>query len=67
MVFLSFKHFHGLYFWSMLIAGGGIIPYSIGFLLKFMNFTPDDMPWVDVSLITVGEYRNCAKQLPSVD
>lgn len=54
MVFLTFKHFHGLYFWSLLISGIGIIPYALGFLLKFMNITTGNTKWLAVVLLTVG-------------
>jgi hypothetical protein len=57
MVLLTFKHFHGLYYWSMVVSGVGIIPYSLGFLLKFMNVTTGGgARWLAVSLITVGWY-----------
>ncbi|EME80495.1 uncharacterized protein MYCFIDRAFT_14397, partial [Pseudocercospora fijiensis CIRAD86] len=56
MVFLSFTHFHGLYFWSLLVSGVAIIPYSLGFLLKFMNITTGSAQWLAVVLLTVGWY-----------
>jgi hypothetical protein len=37
--FLTFQRYGGVYFWSLLIAAAGIIPYSLGFMLKFMNIT----------------------------
>lgn len=57
IIFLTFKRFRGLYFWSMLISALGVIPYSLGFLLKFMNITvTGNIKWLAVVLLTVGWY-----------
>ena len=34
IIFSTFKHRQGLYFWSFFAATNGIVPYSIGFLLQ---------------------------------
>ncbi|KAJ6180401.1 hypothetical protein N7519_010862 [Penicillium mononematosum] len=39
-------------FWSMLIASVGILPYSVGYLLKFFGVT--SATWVPVTLLTIG-------------
>lgn len=52
LVFLTFKKYRGMYFWSMLSSAWGIIPYSLGFLLKFFNAT--DAMWLPITLLTVG-------------
>ena len=52
LVFLTFKKYRGMYFWSMLSSAWGIIPYSLGFLLKFFNAT--DALWLPITLLTVG-------------
>ena len=39
MIFLTFSRYRGLYFWSLLISGIGLIPYALGFMLKFLNIT----------------------------
>ena len=52
LVFLTFKKYRGMYFWSMLVSAWGIIPYSLGFLLKFFNAT--DAIWLLITLLTVG-------------
>ncbi|KAF9886920.1 hypothetical protein FE257_010661 [Aspergillus nanangensis] len=53
LVFVTFSQYRGLYFWSLLISSSvGLVPYSIGFLLKFFNLT--DATWLSVTLITVG-------------
>ena len=56
IIFLSFKRFRGLYFWSLLLSGLGIIPYALGFLLKFMMVTTGDSRWLAVVLLTIGWY-----------
>ena len=52
LIFMTFKRYRGLYFWSMLIASIGILPYSIGYLLKFFDLT--SATWLTVTFITVG-------------
>ncbi|KXT09958.1 hypothetical protein AC579_10269 [Pseudocercospora musae] len=56
MVCLTFTHFHGLYFASLLVSGVAIIPYSLGFLLKFMMITTGKAQWLAVVLLTLGWY-----------
>lgn len=56
MIFLTFKRYRGLYFWSLLLSGLGIIPYDLGFLLKFMNLAPGNLKWLAVTLLTIGWY-----------
>ncbi|CRG88983.1 hypothetical protein PISL3812_06018 [Talaromyces islandicus] len=52
MVLLSFKRFRGLYFWSLLLSVVlGVIPYSVGFLLKFFT---DTNVWISVTILTIG-------------
>ncbi|KAJ5183533.1 hypothetical protein N7492_001149 [Penicillium capsulatum] len=53
LVFVTFAQYHGLYFWSLMIASGlGLIPYSLGFLMKFFNLTT--ATWLPVTLLTIG-------------
>ncbi|KAJ5807014.1 hypothetical protein N7474_010606 [Penicillium riverlandense] len=52
LICLTFKRYRGPYFWSMLIASVGILPYSVGYLIKFFNLT--SATWVPVTLLTVG-------------
>ena len=56
MISLTFTRHRGLYYWSLLISSIGIIPYSLGFFLKFDNQTPGDLRWLSVVLLTVGWY-----------
>ncbi|CAL5869408.1 uncharacterized protein PFLUO_LOCUS3637 [Penicillium psychrofluorescens] len=52
LICLTFKRYRGPYFWSMLIASIGILPYSVGYLMKFFNLT--SVNWLPVTLLTVG-------------
>ncbi|KAL4811471.1 hypothetical protein BDV18DRAFT_9855 [Aspergillus unguis] len=55
LVFVTFSDYRGLYFWSLLISSSiGLIPYSLGFLLKFFNLTT--ATWLSVTFITIGWY-----------
>ncbi|KAL4919309.1 hypothetical protein BDW62DRAFT_43427 [Aspergillus aurantiobrunneus] len=55
LVFVTFSDYRGLYFWSLLVSSAvGLIPYSLGFLLKFFNLTT--ATWLSVTFITVGWY-----------
>lgn len=52
MILVSFRRFRGLYFWSLIISAVvGVIPYSVGFILKFFTLVP---PWVSCSILSVG-------------
>ena len=53
LVFLTFARYHGLYFWSLLVASFGIIPYSLGLVIKFFELTGDSQ-WVSELLLTIG-------------
>ena len=52
LIFLTFKRYNGMYFWSMLISSLGVCPYSIGYLMKFFKLT--DATWLPVTLLTIG-------------
>ncbi|GAB1200436.1 hypothetical protein APSETT444_009809 [Aspergillus pseudonomiae] len=39
LIFSIFKQYKGIYFWSLLISTAGILPYSIGFFMKFFDLT----------------------------
>ena len=39
LIFTTFKRWHGLYFWALLIASFGVIPYNVGFLVVFFQLT----------------------------
>jgi hypothetical protein len=56
MISLTFTRHRGLYYWSLMISSIGIIPYSLGFFLKFYNQAPGDLRWLPVVILTVGWY-----------
>lgn len=39
LIFTTFKQYSGLYFWSLLIASFGIIPYTLGWLVVYFSLT----------------------------
>jgi hypothetical protein len=54
LLFVTFAEYRGLYFWSLFISSSaGLLPYSLGFLLKFFNLTLD-IPWLPVTFLTIG-------------
>lgn len=55
LIFVTFSQYNGLYFWSLLsCAVLGVIPYALGFLLKFFNLTTV-LP-ISITLLTFGWY-----------
>ncbi|KAJ9193230.1 hypothetical protein DTO164E3_6852 [Paecilomyces variotii] len=55
LLFVTFSQYKGLYFWSLLCSAVvGVVPYSLGFLLKFFNLT--SARWLSVTFLTVGWY-----------
>lgn len=56
LIFATFQRFRGLYFWSLVISGLGIIPYSVGFLTKYFNILTGSARWASVFLLTIGWY-----------
>lgn len=54
LIFATFKHYRGLYFWSLLLSSSiGLVPYALGFLLKLFQLSDQ---WVSLSLLTIGWY-----------
>lgn len=39
LILTTFRRFRGLYFWSLIIASCGLIPYTIGLLIEFFELT----------------------------
>ncbi|KAK0337939.1 hypothetical protein LTR91_011779 [Friedmanniomyces endolithicus] len=39
LIFVTFRRFRGLYFWSLLAASFGIIPYDLGFIIEYFQLT----------------------------
>lgn len=55
LIFVTFAQYRGLYFWSLLISSAvGLIPYSLGFLLKFFRLASASTGWLPVTLLTIG-------------
>lgn len=52
IIFVTFKKQSGLYFWSFIISTAGLLPYSVGFLLKSLNF--QNLNWIYVIFMVVG-------------
>ncbi|MCJ1283395.1 hypothetical protein MMC26_002723 [Xylographa opegraphella] len=50
-VFLTFKRYRGLYFWSLLISSWGCVLHALGFILKFLVGTSW---WVPIPFIEIG-------------
>jgi hypothetical protein len=52
MILLSFRRRRGLYFWSLFLSAAlGVIPYSLGFLLKFFTNINSS---ISVTILSVG-------------
>jgi len=58
LILVTFQRYHGLYFWSLVVATFGIIPYSLGFLIKFFRLLDPsrDVGYVAVFFLTIGWY-----------
>lgn len=54
MALLTFKHYRGLYFYSVIISALAIIPYTIGFALDLLDVTDGRARYAAITLITVG-------------
>ncbi|KAJ5085741.1 hypothetical protein N7532_010512 [Penicillium argentinense] len=53
LIFVTFAQYRGLYFWSLFVSSAvGLIPYSLGFLMKFFNLT--SATWLSVTFLTIG-------------
>ncbi|KAJ3467255.1 hypothetical protein MRS44_004819 [Fusarium solani] len=37
LIFTTFKRFRGLYFWSLLVASFGVVPYAVGWLIDYFH------------------------------
>ncbi|KAJ5835325.1 hypothetical protein N7447_001351 [Penicillium robsamsonii] len=54
LLFLTFTHYHGLYFWTLLLSVVlGVIPHAIGYLLGFFALAP---LWLSLTISTIGFY-----------
>lgn len=37
LILTTFQHYHGLYFWSIVVASASIIPYVVGMVIMFFG------------------------------
>ena len=51
IIFSSFQKWTGLYFWSLLVASFGILPYNVGFLIFYFELTHN---WVGFIFSSYG-------------
>ncbi|KAF5013372.1 hypothetical protein FDECE_619 [Fusarium decemcellulare] len=51
LIFMTFKRRSGLYFWSILLASFGVIPYCVGWMIVYFDFTHD---YVGMIIDSVG-------------
>jgi hypothetical protein len=58
LVFFTFNRYRGLYFWSLIVAAFGLIPYALGFLIKFFQLLDpgQSVGYVAVVFLTLGWY-----------
>ena len=54
MTLLTFKHYRGLYFWSVIVSALAIIPYTVGFTLDLLDVVEGRPRYAAITLITVG-------------
>lgn len=54
LIFLTFRRYHGLYFWSLMLSTTlGLVPSGVGNLLHFFDIGP---LWLSLSLSNFGFY-----------
>ena len=41
LIFTTFTAYRGLYFWSLIVATTGLIPYAVGVILLYFRVTKD--------------------------
>ncbi|KAH8659744.1 hypothetical protein BGZ61DRAFT_565168 [Ilyonectria robusta] len=51
LIFMTFKRYRGLYFWSIFLASFGVIPYCVGWLIVHFELTHD---WVGMIIDSIG-------------
>lgn len=54
LLFLTFTHYRGLYFWMLLLSVIlGIVPHAVGYLMEFFSLAP---LWLSLTISTIGFY-----------
>ncbi|KAF2707150.1 hypothetical protein K504DRAFT_483326 [Pleomassaria siparia CBS 279.74] len=58
LILVTFNKYSGTYFWSLVVAGVGIIPYSLSLLIKYFQLLDPnaDVGYVAIVMLTVGWY-----------
>ncbi|KAM0424257.1 hypothetical protein ACHAPT_010629 [Fusarium lateritium] len=51
LIFTTFKHRRGLYFWSLLLAAFGVVPYTVGWLIDYFDLV---IKYVGMTICSVG-------------
>lgn len=51
LVFTTFRRYRGLYFWSLVLASFGILPYVLGFFVEYFRWS---YMTVGTSVVNVG-------------
>ncbi|KAF7548858.1 hypothetical protein G7Z17_g6791 [Cylindrodendrum hubeiense] len=51
LIFITFKKRTGLYFWSILLASFGAIPYCVGWIIVYFDLTYD---WIGMIIDSIG-------------
>ncbi|KAM5346536.1 hypothetical protein ACJ41O_009541 [Fusarium nematophilum] len=51
LIFMTFKRRSGLYFWSILVASFGVVPYAVGWLIGYFDLTAD---FVGMLMASIG-------------
>ena len=68
LALVTFQRYQGLYFWSLLVSAGGIVPYSVGFIVKFFRLLNPgrNEGYVAVVLLTIGWWGMVSGELTHV-
>ncbi|KAF1963997.1 hypothetical protein BU23DRAFT_84076 [Bimuria novae-zelandiae CBS 107.79] len=58
LILFTFNKYSGLYFWSLTVSSAGIIPYSLGFLIKFFQILDPNQSvgYIAVVMLSLGWY-----------
>lgn len=51
LIFATFKHRRGLYFWSILLAAFGVVPYTVGWLVEHFDL---EVKYVGMAICSFG-------------
>ncbi|KAF4986518.1 hypothetical protein FDECE_15912 [Fusarium decemcellulare] len=51
LIFTTFKYYRGLYFWSILLAAFGVVPYTVGWFIDYFDVATS---YVGMAICSVG-------------